>query len=420
MSPPIDAWRNAPIDAARLEAEIEELARFSETPYPSVTRILFTEQDMAARRWLMERMTAAGLAVRVDAVGNIFARWEGTDPDLPPVATGSHCDAIPDAGRFDGVVGVLGGLEAIRALQAAGHTPRRGIELIMFTAEEPTRYALGCLGSRVLAGVVDRERLDALRDAGGGTLDRARAAAGVFGDILGATLEPGHYAAFIELHIEQGPELEASGTPIGVVTAIAAPATLRVELSGAGGHAGAVLMPLRHDPLVAASEVVLAVDREARGSGAPDTVGTVGLLTVDPGAVNSIPRRVRMDIDIRDTDLARRDAVLERVRAAARDAAARHGVGHEEAILNADDPMTSDPAVLDAVESACEEEGLARVRMISRAYHDCVFMARICPAAMVFIPSKDGVSHRPDEYTSPREIAQGTAILAGALRRLSA
>ncbi len=315
---------------------------------------------------------------------------------------------------------MLGGLEAIRALQAAGHTPRRPIELIMFTAEEPTRYALGCLGSRVLAGVVTQERLDALRDADGGTLDEARAAAGVTGDVLGATLAPGHYAAFLELHIEQGPELEASGTPIGVVTHIAAPATLRVELSGAGGHAGAVLMPLRHDPLVAASEVVLAVDREARGSGAPDTVGTVGLLTVDPGAVNSIPRRVRMDIDIRDTDLLRRDAVLDRVRAAARDAAARHGVGHEEAILNADDPMTSDPAVLDAIESACAEEGLEGVRMISRAYHDCVFMARLCPAAMVFVPSKNGVSHRPDEYTSPREIAQGTAILAGALRRLSA
>ena len=420
MTPPIDVHRNAPIDASRLEGEIEELARFSDTPYPSVTRILFTEQDMRARTWLMERMTAAGLTVRVDAVGNVFARWEGSDPDLPAVATGSHCDAIPDAGRFDGVVGVLGGLEAIRALQSAGHTPRRAIELIMFTAEEPTRYALGCLGSRVLAGVVTRERLDALRDADGGTLDRARAAAGVVGDVMGATLAPGHYAAFLELHIEQGPELEAGGTPIGVVTAIAAPATLRVELSGTGGHAGAVLMPLRHDPLVAASEVVLAVDREARGSGAGDTVGTVGLLTVEPGAVNSIPRRVRMDIDIRHTDLPRPDAVLERGRAAARDAAARHGGGDEGGVPNADDPMTSDPALIEAIESACAEEGLEVVRMISRAYHDCVFMARICPAAMVFVPSRGGVSHRPDEYTSPREIAQGAAILAGALRRLSA
>jgi N-carbamoyl-L-amino-acid hydrolase len=178
-------------------------------------------------------------------------------------------------------------------------------------------------------------------------------------------------------------------------------------------------MPLRHDPLVAAAEVVLAVDREAR-EGGEDTVGTVGLLTVEPGAVNSIPRRVRMDIDVRDTDLARRDAVLGRIRRAARDAAAARGVGHQEAILNQDDPAASDPEVLAAIEAACDEEGLDRVRMISRAYHDCVFMARICPAAMVFVPSKDGVSHRPDEYTAPHEIAQGTAVLAGALRRLSA
>ena len=355
-----------------------------------------------------------------DAIGNVFGRWEGEDPGAPAVATGSHIDAIPDAGRFDGVIGVLGGLEAIRALQAQGVRPRRSIEVIMFTAEEPTRFALGCLGSRVLAGVVSDERLAELRDAGGGTLEQARAAAGVSGPVSGARLEPGHYAAFVELHIEQGPDLERDGVPIGVVTAIAAPATLRIELSGAGGHAGAVLMPLRHDPLVAASEVVLAVDREARGSGAEDTVGTVGLLTVEPGAVNSIPRRVRMDIDIRDTDLARRDAVLERVRAAAGEAAARHGVGHEDEVLNADDPATSDPAVLAAIEEACADEGLPAVRMISRAYHDCVFMARLCPAAMIFVPSREGVSHRPDEFTSAAEIAQGAAVLAGALRRLAA
>ena len=235
------------------QAEIEELARFSDTPYPSVTRILFTEQDMRARAWLTERMDGAGLAVRVDAVGNIFGRWEGSEPDLPAVATGSHIDAIPDAGRFDGVIGVLGGLEAIRALQAAGHRPGRAIEVIMFTAEEPTRYALGCLGSRVLAGVVTRERLDALRDADGGTLDEARAAAGVTGDVLGATLAPGHYAAFIELHIEQGPELERERHRRSAWS----PRSRRPRRCGwscraPGGHAGAVLMPLRHDPLVAA------------------------------------------------------------------------------------------------------------------------------------------------------------------------
>jgi ureidoglycolate amidohydrolase len=407
------------VDGDRLASEIEELARISDSPYPSVTRVLFTETDLRARAWLRERMGAAGLAVRVDAAGNVFGRWEGEDPGAAPVATGSHIDAIPDAGRFDGVVGVLGGLEAIRALRAAGVRPRRPVELIMFTAEEPTRFALGCLGSRLLAGVVGRERLAALRDAGGVSLDEARAAAGVGGDLEGARLAPGAYAAFVELHIEQGPRLEAAGVPIGVVTAIAAPATLRVELSGEGGHAGAVLMGERHDPLVAAAEVVMAVDREARASGSEDTVGTVGLMAVEPGAVNSIPRLVRMDIDLRDVDEARRDAVLDRVRAAARDAAAARGVGHADDILNADGPATSDPGVLAAVEEACAEAGLASARMVSRAYHDCVFMATICAAAMIFVPSAGGVSHRPDEYTSPLEIARGAQVLAGALRRLA-
>jgi ureidoglycolate amidohydrolase len=408
------------IDQRRLSGEIEELARISDTEYPSVTRVLFTETDMRARAWLMERMEAAGLAVRVDAVGNVFARWEGREPDEPAVATGSHIDAIPDAGRFDGVVGVLGGLEAIRALRAAGIRPRRSIELIMFTAEEPTRFAYGCLGSRVLAGVAGDERLARLRDAGGMSLDEARAAAGISGSVAGARLALGAYAAFVELHIEQGPDLERAGAPIGVVTAIAAPATLRVELSGDGGHAGAVLMGLRHDPLVAAAEVIQEVDRAARSSGAEDTVGTVGLLTLEPGAVNSIPRHVRMDIDIRDTDEARRDAVLGRVREAARWAAEARGVRHADEILNADGPSTSDPIVLEAVEAACAEAGLSGVRMVSRAYHDCVFMARLCPTAMIFVPSAGGVSHRPDEYTSPEEITQGTRVLAGALRRLAA
>lgn len=409
----------AAVDGDRLSAEIEELARISDTDHPSVTRVLFTPTDLRARKWLTDRMREAGLTVRVDAVGNVFARWGGTDPDAPPVATGSHIDAIPDAGRFDGVVGVLGGLEAIRALKAAGVRPTRSIELIMFTAEEPTRFAFGCLGSRVLAGVVSEERLARLRDADGLSLDEARAAAGVGGDISGARLDRGACTAFVELHIEQGPLLEQAGLPIGVVTAIAAPATLRVELSGAGGHAGAVLMAERHDPLVAAADVIRAVDREARGSGAEDTVGTVGLLTLEPGAVNSIPRGVRMDIDIRDTDEARRDAVLERVRAAARDAAAAQGVGHRDEVLNADGPATSDPAVLAAIDDACAEAGLPAMRMVSRAYHDCVFMARVCPAAMIFIPCRGGVSHRPDEFSTPEQIADGTRVLAGTLRRLA-
>ena len=408
------------IDAGRLWAEIEDLALISDAEPPAVTRVLFTDTDLRARAWLAERLEAAGLAVRVDAAGNTFARWAGAEPDLAPVATGSHIDAVPESGRFDGVVGVLGALEAVRALRAEGFRPRRSIEVVVFTAEEPTRFGLGCVGSRLLAGVLAEERLAALRDADGLGFDEVRTAAGLNGPAVAARLADGAYAAFLELHIEQGPELERAGAPIGVVTAIAAPSTLRVTLTGEGGHAGAVLMPVRHDPLVAAAEVVAAVDRLARGSGRPDTVGTTGVLRVEPGAVNSIPRRVSMEIDVRDTDLATRDRVLAAVRDAAREAAAARGVGHADVVVNADDPATCDPAVVAAVEAACAEAGVAGRRMVSRAYHDAVFMARLCPTGMIFVPSRDGVSHRPDEYTSPEEVALGARVLAGALRLLAA
>jgi ureidoglycolate amidohydrolase len=408
------------IDGGRLWGEIEELARISDAPYPAVTRVLFTEADLRARQWMAERLRGAGLEVRVDAAGNAFARWAGAEPHLPAVATGSHIDAIPEAGRFDGVVGVLGALEAVRALRAQGFRPRRSIEIVVFTAEEPTRFGIGCLGSRLLAGALSEERLATLRDSDGRCVDEVRAAAGLSGPTAGVRLPEGAYAAFLELHIEQGPELQRAGVPIGVVTAIAAPSTLRVELTGEGGHAGAVLMPDRHDPLVAAAQVVAAVDRLARGTGRPDTVGTTGVLTVEPGAVNSIPRRVTLEIDIRDTDRATRDRVLDGVRAAARDAARAQGAGHADEVVNADDPAICDPAVIAAVEGACATADVPSVRMVSRAYHYAVFMARVCPTGMIFVPSAGGVSHRPDEYTSPEDVARGALALAGALRTLAA
>ena len=407
------------IDTERLHAEIEFLARISDTAYPSVTRVLFSAVDLRARAWLKLLYAEAGLVVREDAVGNTFARWVGTDPTAAPVATGSHIDAIPNAGRFDGVVGVLGGLEAIRGLQRAGRRPRRSIELVMFTAEEPTRFGLGCLGSRLLAGTLPREKINGLRDAQGLSVDDACARADLTGTLESTRLPRGCYDSFVELHIEQGPLLEKHGVPIGVVTAIAAPATLRLTLTGAGGHAGTVLMPDRHDPALAAAEIMLAVERAALATGSRDTVATCGLVQVLPGAVNSIPREVRLEIDVRDIDLARRDGVLAAIQQAARAAAARRDCGRTEQVLNADPPATCAPHIIGAVESACATFELPCERMISRAYHDSLFMAQVCPTAMIFVPSKDGISHRPDEYSSPAEIADGVRVLAAVLDRLA-
>ena len=416
---PFSAPRSLPIDSARLNAEIEALAQFSDSPYPSVTRVLFTEADLRARAYLKKLYAAAGLAVREDAVGNTFVRWPGTDPAAKPIATGSHADAIPNAGRFDGVVGVLGGLEAIRALQAAGFRPRRAIDLLMFTAEEPTRFGIGCLGSRILAGTLGGARLAALKDREGTTLDAARQAAGFRGAVADARLPRGAYEAFIELHIEQGTRLEQAAVPIGIVTAIAAPATLRVDLSGDGGHAGTVLMPERHDPALAAAEIMLAIERVARGTGDRNSVATCGLVHVLPGAVNSIPREVRLEIDVRDIDLARRDGMLEEIRAFARVAAGRRGCGWSEELLNADPPATCEPAIVNAIGAVADELGLGTQRLISRAYHDSLFMALVCPTSMIFVPSRGGFSHRPDEFTAIDEIAAGVRVLAGTLARLA-
>lgn len=408
------------IDGARLDAEIEELALISDAEPPAVTRIVFTPADMRARAWLIERCKAAGLIVRQDAVGNTFARWQGSDPPAPAVATGSHIDAIPNAGRYDGVVGVLGGLEAIRALQRAGIHPKNSIELLVFTSEEPTLFGIGCLGSRLLSGAISPDAARALTDKDGETLEVVRRRAGLVGDLEQVRLPGGHYKAFVELHIEQGPVLERERIPLGVVTGIAAPASATVTVEGSGGHAGGVLMPDRHDALCAASELVLGIESAARTSGSVDTVATVGMCEVFPGAVNSIPSRVRISVDVRDTDLARRDGVLRSVENAVEQISRRRGVSIGIELLNADAPAECALLVVEALSTACRKHGYRFLPMISRAYHDSLFMSRIAPVAMLFIPCRGGYSHRPDEYASGDDIARGALVLAETLASLSA
>jgi ureidoglycolate amidohydrolase len=407
------------VDIDRLSAELTELARFTDAEPPAVTRVLYTESDLKARAFVKRLCAEAGLAVREDPIGNMFARWPGSEQERPAVATGSHVDAIPNAGQYDGTVGVLGGLEALRALKRAGFQPVRSLELLVFTSEEPTRFGVGCVGSRALAGMLTAEALALLRDGDGHTLDDLRQRAGFHGALSEVRLPAGFYAAFVELHIEQGPLLEREGIPIGVVTAIAAPAALRVHLEGEGGHAGAVLMPERRDALCGAAEIVLAVEAAARTSGSADTVATTGVCRVHPGAINSIPDRVTLDIDIRDIELASRDGAVASVCEAVDETARRRGLRARVEVLNADPPANRSDAVINAAQAACQQLGAAYRLMPSRAYHDSLFMARICPTGMIFIPCKNGVSHRPDEYSAPDDIRRGVEVLALTLAQLS-
>ena len=423
---------NLQIDHAHLLEELAHLATFTHAdPSPdgtAVTRVVFTPDDLAARHWLRTLAEAEGLTTRFDPVGNTFFRWQGASPDLAAVATGSHIDAIPHAGMYDGTVGVLGGLEAIRALKSSGFTPRRSIELVLLTSEEPTRFGIGCLGSRLLAGILSPERAESLPDLLAkpdtpATLAQVRVEAGFHGDLATARLQEGHYAAWVELHIEQGPLLERQALPIGIVTSIAAPAGYRFTLEGLGGHAGALLMPDRRDALCAAAELILSVERHTRAanaaSGTADSVATIGTCNVHPGAVNSVPSHVTLQLDIRDTDPHRRESIMQSLREDITRIGRAREVRITEQQVNADDPATSSPTILEAIEQACAILNLPARKMVSRAYHDTLFMARICTVAMIFIPSRAGVSHRPDEYSTPEHIAQGVHVLALTLAKLS-
>ena len=408
------------VDQERLVSEIDALAAFSDSAAPSVTRIVFTPTDLLARAWMKARCQDAGLIVRQDAIGNIFARWMGTDPSAPVVGTGSHIDAIPNAGKYDGVVGVLGGLEAIRALQRAGFCPRCSIELLIFTSEEPTRFGIGCLGSRLLSGTLLADVARRLTDNDGQSVEDIRRQAGFLGELEQVQLPAGYYKAFLELHIEQGPVLESEKKPLGVVERIAAPASMRVTVEGAGGHAGAVLMPDRRDALCATAELILAIENAAQSSGAIDTVATVGMCDVFPGAVNSIPAKVRISVDIRDTNLRRRDGMMKVLEDVCRAITTKRQVTIRAELLNADAPAECAPTIVAALGKACGKYGFSFLAMTSRAYHDSLFISRIAPVAMLFIPCSNGYSHRPDEYSSPEDIARGALVLAEALAMLSA
>jgi ureidoglycolate amidohydrolase len=410
---------NLEVDKERLISEIEELALISDAETPAVTRIVFTPTDLRARSWFRARCKEAGLEVRHDAIGNTFARWNGQNPSVAAVGTGSHIDAIPNAGKYDGVVGVLGGLEAIRALRQSGFIPKRSIELILFTSEEPTRFGIGCLGSRLLSGILLPEAAKKLTDKDGASIEQVRRAAGFQGELETVKLPAGHYEAFVELHIEQGPLLEQQQIPLGIVSNIAAPSNFRLFIEGAGGHAGGVLMPDRRDALCAAAELILAIEHQAQSSGSTDTVATVGICEVFPGAVNSIPSRVHLSVDIRDTNLQRRGSLISAVDASCHAIATKRGVAIRQELVNADAPGDCADNIIETLSASCKKHGLTFLSMVSRAYHDSLFMSRIAPVGMLFIPCRNGYSHRPDEFASPEDIARGTLVLAETLASLA-
>ncbi|MFO7311416.1 MAG: M20 family metallo-hydrolase [Bacillota bacterium] len=409
----------AAIGTARLLKRLVELNRIGETVEGGVTRLGFSQEEEAAVRLCEQWMRELGLVVRRDSVGNLYGRRPGRR-EGPAVVTGSHVDSVPNGGKYDGVVGVLCALEAVGLFAARNIVTEYPLEVVVFRCEESSRFGVATLGSRAVAGSLREEDLHRLCDADGVTVAQAMAALGLEPRRLAeARRAPGSVRAFVEIHVEQGTVLERAGCPIGVVTHIAAPTRYQVRVSGEAAHSGATPMNRRKDALAAAAEIVLAVERAAQDEAACGTVGTVGVLTVKPGAMNVIPGDVEMGIDIRSIDGESKKRAVQRILAAMEETALRRGVKITEKLLVDEEPVALSPWVQEQIRWAAERAGHRHMPIVSAAGHDAMHMARIAPTGMVFLPSRDGVSHNPLEYTDIEDVAAGAEVLFWTLWRLA-
>jgi allantoate deiminase len=403
-------------DARTLMARLDELGRVSTDP-GRLNRQPYTAAHRQAIELVAFWMRAAGMATRVDAIGNLIGRYEGEDPAAPVVLIGSHLDTVVDAGRYDGALGVLAGVQAVAALHAVGERLPFPVEVVAFCDEEGVRFPTTFLGSKAICGTLDPKVLE-LQDQAGVTVGAALQAFGGDPDALAsAACPPGSLRAFLEVHIEQGPVLEAEDRPLGVVTAIQGQSRLAVVLDGMAGHAGTVPMGHRRDALAGAAEIALLVER--RCSATPDLVGTVGRLEVLPGAVNVIPGRAMLTLDIRSpSDLVRGQAVGELIQAIHRIAAAR-GLGCTVAREHDQPASVCAPGLQRVLAQAMREEGVPVKYLPSGAGHDAMAMAAACPAAMLFVRCQGGISHNPLESMTLPDADLALRVLLRALRLLA-
>ncbi|HEY1267920.1 MAG TPA: Zn-dependent hydrolase [Candidatus Binatia bacterium] len=418
--PPAPAARLA-INKERLLADLNAISRIGIGDRGSVTRLVFSVTELRSRQLLVHLMTQAGLNVHVDRIGNIFGRLEGGGG--PAVLAGSHLDSVVHGGKFDGPVGVIGALEAVRTLKESGVELPCPVEAVCFVGEESSRFGFSTLGSSLVAGQVKMKDLTNAVDARGTKLGEVLAGLGVDGDSLaGLKRDPKTIKAYLELHIEQGPVLEAKGKKIGVVTAIAAPTRLRVIFTGQADHSGTTPMDMRKDALAASASLITYVEQAARENASMDkgrVVGTVGAIKVDPGVINAIPGKVELAIDIRSVTGKAKDRVARAVEARAKEIAAERDMKVEILPIRSEEPVELDAGLIGVIRDICEEKKIAYEVMPSGAGHDAMQIAKIAPAGMIFVPSKKGISHSPLEWTDPEEICLGAEILLDAMMRVA-
>lgn len=399
---------------------LETINTFNSTPDFGTTRVLFTDEEVKAREYVKSEMRKLNLQVHEDAIGNIFGVLKGTRPELPPVWTGSHIDTVLNAGMFDGMSGVVAGLEAVRLIQVNKLKHERNIVVVVYTSEEPTRFKVGCLGSRAMAGKLDAEAAKKLVDDGGNTLyDVLQKLGFPVQDFDKVPVKKGSIYAAVELHIDQNGVLEKAGKPIGIVKTICAPSVFEVEVIGRQSHAGGTTMKDRQDAFMATAEIALALEQLGRTSQSEYTTVTIGRVQVIPNAVNVIPGKVVFSIDIRDCDYDYKNDLIAKLKNRIKEIADKRNVKVNLTQYNNDYPMKCDENIIKKLENACEKENTPYIKTISGAFHDSMLVGEFAPVAMIFVPSKNGISHSPEEWTNFADIAAGTDVLADTLIELA-
>jgi len=398
-------------NGVRLWERIEQLADTARDGAGGITRMAYTAEDRAGRELVIGWMREAGLQVRVDEIGNIFGRLAGADEDEGAVLLASHIDSVPNGGRFDGPLGVISALEAVQTIVEQGLKTRYPLEVGVLVNEEGARFSGGLLGSRAVVQGVTVDEARHMVDAQGISLYQALADFGLDPDVVHQARRPASdFRAYVELHIEQAAVLESEGLPVGVVTGIAGPLFLSAVLRGRADHAGATPMNLRRDALVGAAELVLAAEHVARDGG-PTTVCTVGRLEVSPGAVNVVPGACRLTFDIRDTDPAERNRARIRIRNEFDRVCSERGLEGEWEVIEDVAPVSLDPQLMDVLGSACRKAGQRDFRLVSGAAHDAMHFVDVCPVGMIFVRSVEGISHSPEEFTTPEDTAVGAEVM---------
>ncbi len=416
---PTVAIVDLPLNAERLWADVMALAELTEPERP-YTRRSFSPLYLKGRAWLAKRFTEAGLQTHVDAAGNLIGRMEGKDLSRGVIAVGSHSDTVPSGGRFDGIAGLIAGLEIVRALHEAHLRLDHTLEIIDFLAEEPSDFGLSCIGSRGVSGALEASMLD-MKEPEGETLGEALRRVGGNPDLI-PTARRADIKAFLELHIEQGIVLETKSRDVGIVTSIAGVRRIEIVFEGAADHAGTTPMALRHDALVAAANTVTSIRRIAErlsAQAADYFVATVGILTIEPGASNVVPAKCRMVIDVRTTNPALTNEFAELIERDSAVHAAEARVSRAPFVTLSDGPpVACDPRLRAALRRSADELDLRQTDIASGAGHDAAFMSRICPSGMLFVPCRKGKSHSPEEWADREAIAAGAAVVLQTIKSL--